>query len=100
LPILRHLVDEEQAQHLHAQGAQALLLVQMFLDGAADHLPMHGAGIDIAPGLADAQKHLAARHLQLKKLVCLLPLPPDLPMRMSAYSAAWFPAADRSRPAR
>ncbi len=41
----------------------------MFLDGATNHLPMHGAGLNIAPGFADTQKNLAARHLQFKKLV-------------------------------
>jgi hypothetical protein len=33
---------------LMPQRAQALFLVQVLLDGAADHLALHGQGIDIA----------------------------------------------------
>jgi hypothetical protein len=34
---------------------QALLLVQVLLDGAPDHLALHGHRIDIAPGLPRAR---------------------------------------------
>src|SRR5690606_16234805 len=69
LPVLRDFVDEEQGQHLDSEGAQALLLVQMFLDGAADHLALNGQGINVTPRLARAQVLLSARHPKLQELI-------------------------------
>ena len=60
LPVLLHGIDEEQAEHLDALRAQALLLVQVLLDGAADHLALHGQRIHVAVGLAGLQVLLAA----------------------------------------
>ena len=71
LPVLLHRVDEEQAQHLDALRAQALLLVQVLLDGAADHLALHGQRVHVAVGLAGPQVVLAAGKAQLHELVAL-----------------------------
>ena len=71
LAVLRHLVDEEQAQHLHPQRAQPFFLVQVLLDRAADHFALDGTGVHIAPGFTHPQVHLAARHFQLQVLIAL-----------------------------
>jgi len=63
--VLVHRVDEEQAQHLHTQRAQALFLVQVFLDRAADHLALDGQRLQAAPALIHREVLLAARQVQL-----------------------------------
>lgn len=71
LAVLVDGVDEEQAQHFHSQGPQALFLVQMFLDRAPDHFALDCRRIHIAPSLTGAQEDFAARHLQFHELVAL-----------------------------
>ena len=64
LAVFGHLVDEEQAEHLHAaelrHAVEALFLVQMLLDRAADHFPRNRPGIHVAPSLAHAQEFFVA----------------------------------------
>src|SRR5690554_7675544 len=69
LPVLRDFVDEEQGQYLDPERAQALLLVQMFLDGAADHLALNGQRINVTPRLARAQVLLSAGYPKLQELI-------------------------------
>src|SRR5690606_17793015 len=69
LSVLRDFVDEEQGQHLDPERSQALLLVQMFLDGAPDHLALNGQGINVTPRLARAQVLLPAGHPKLEELI-------------------------------
>jgi hypothetical protein len=71
LAVLVDGVDEEQAQHLDAQGPQAFFLVQMFLDRAPDHFALDRRRIHIAPGVTGAQEDLAARHFQFHELIAL-----------------------------
>ena len=71
LTVLVHRVDEEQAEHLDPQRAQVLLLVQVFLDRAADHLALHGQRIHITVGLARLQEHFAAGVAQFHELFAL-----------------------------
>ena len=63
---------KNRRKHLDALRAQALLLVQVLLDRAADHLALHGQCIHIAPRLTRLQVMFAARHTQLHELVALL----------------------------
>ena len=71
LAVLFDRIDEEQAENLDPLGPQAFFLVQVLLDGPADHLPLHRQRVHVAEGLADAQKVLAAGNAQLHELVAL-----------------------------
>ena len=64
--------DEEQRQHLDALGPQPLLFVEVFLDRAADHLPLHDERLDIPMGFPNLEKLLIARNMELDEL---LPFP-------------------------
>ena len=52
LTVFVHRIDEKQRQHFDTLRAQAFFLVQVFLDGAADHFPLHGQRVHIAVRLA------------------------------------------------
>ena len=62
LAVTLDAVDEEQAEYLDAQGSQAQLLVQVFLDRPADHLALHRLVIHTAdrlPHVAASARHRA-----------------------------------------
>ena len=58
-PILRDFVDKEERKDLDALRTQALLLVEMLADRAADHLALNGECVHVAPGLSKLQVLLA-----------------------------------------
>ena len=62
-------VDEEQAEHLDAQGCEALFLFQVLVDRAAQHQALQRVRIHIAHRLAGLQKCFAAGQLHFQKLV-------------------------------
>ena len=71
LPVLVHSIDKEQRKYLDPLRGQSLLLLQMLLDRAMNHLPLHSQRLHIAVGLADAQILFATGEAKLQKLVPL-----------------------------
>ena len=71
-----HGIDEEETEHLDPLRAQTLLLVEMLPNGPANHLPLDGKGIHVAPGLSRPEVLLAAGYAELHELVS--PLDPNL----------------------
>ena len=67
-----HRVDEEQAEHLDPLRAQALLLVAMLADGAADHFALHGQRFHVAVCFAFPQEPFVAGHAKFDELVARL----------------------------
>ncbi len=70
------LVDEEERKHLDALRAEALLLVEVLVDGATDHLALHRQCVDVAPRLAGLEEPLVSGDAQLD--VCAAATGPDL----------------------
>ena len=98
-PVVLDRVDEEQAQHLDAQGREALFLFQMLMDRAADHQPLQRIGIHVAHRLAGLEKRLAAGQLALPEAGC----PSRRGFRRSGNRRrwrAWSVPQDRRRPER
>ena len=62
---------KNRLRDLDPLGPQSFFLVQMLLDGPADHLPLHRQRVHVAVRLTDAQKMLAAGNAQLHELVSL-----------------------------
>ena len=71
LAVFVHVVDEEEAQHLDPHGVQAQFLVQVLLDGPADHLLLDGLGGHAADGLPDLQPPLGSGGSDLHQLLAL-----------------------------
>ena len=61
VPVLLDGIDEEQAEHLDALRTEALLLIQVLLDSAVDHLALHGQRLHVAVGLAGTKILLRRR---------------------------------------
>ena len=71
LPVFLDGIDKKQAEHLDALRAEALLLVQVLLDGAVDHLALHSQRVHVAAGLARTEVFFAAWIAEFHELVVL-----------------------------
>ena len=69
--IFGNLINKEERKHFDALRTQTQLLVEMLLDGAANHLALNGKSIHISIRLARFQELLATGKAQLHKLPAL-----------------------------
>ena len=72
-----HGINEEETEHLDPLGAQAFLLVEMLPNGPANHFPLNGESIHIAPGFSLLEVLLDAGHAEFDELAPLFDA--DLP---------------------
>ena len=65
-PVVLDHVDEEQAEHLDAEGCEALFLFEVLVDRAADHQPLQRVRVNVTHRLAGLQERLAAGQLDFQ----------------------------------
>ena len=107
-PVVRHLVDEEEGEHLDAPRPKPQLLVQVLADRLDDHLPVDGGRVHAAVDVSGPHPMLVPRQPQLQVLVApfdtdladpMIPVhrAPRLPLQLVAVGhlqgAAPHPAA-------